>query len=423
MTRYENELRWLYSLESRGARLGLDRIRTGLRVRDNPQKALCCVHIAGTNGKGSVAAMLESVFRHAGYLTGQFCSPHLHRYVERVQVGGRPITEAFAATKLAEYRNDKRLASLTFFELTTLLGFETFQERACDVVFIETGLGGRLDSTNVIKPEVSVITNIGLEHTRVLGRSYAAIAKEKAGILKRGVPAVIGVRHLSARDSIEQVVKSVRARALWIGDDFDAVWGKTNLDVRVGSKLYHGVRLGLAGQHQKDNAACVAATAELLTNKGFRLNEVDLRSGLAKAHWPGRLEHHSGKPSFLFDAAHNAAGCASLAAYLMEHMPRGRVVLLFGAMVDKNHKAMLGSFNGLVDRFVYAVPKMRRAADPRSFARIKKGVVTKSVRDGVARARKLAGPQGLVVVAGSIFVVSEARAIVKKVRQDPLIGL
>ena len=404
-------------------KLGLGRMQEALARRGNPEKELQCVHIAGTNGKGSVGAMLESVFREAGYKTGHFCSPHLHRYVERVQVNGRPISEKYAAEKLAEYRQDEALSDLTFFEHTTLLGFETFRDEKCNLVFLETGLGGRLDSTNVVVPEVSVITNIGLDHTRILGNTYAKIAKEKAGIIKKRIPLIVGARNEAACHAIEGRALVMNAPSWWIGESFDAHWRDSSAKIQVGDFLYNDVELGLKGRHQIDNAACVVSTAHALRDLGYDWTERDLRSGLKKARWSGRLESHRGRPDFVFDAAHNKSGCETLAAHLAERAHNGNVVLLFSAMADKNHRAMLRAFDGLVSSVVYAVPKMTRASDPTLFAKIRKGVVAKNVREGVAKAKRMAGHDGLVVVAGSIFLLSEARAIVKGVRTDPPIGM
>ena len=423
MTRYAEALRWLYGLESRGIKLGLDRIAQAAEVRGHPERALRFVHIAGTNGKGSVAAMIESVLRAAGYRTGQFASPHLHRYVERVRIGGRPISEREATRRIEELRADTRLPPLSFFEYTTLLAFEAFREARCDIVALEVGLGGRLDSTNIVTPDTSVITNIGLEHQRILGDTLAKIAREKAGVLKSGVPCIVGVRGKTARRAISARAKSLGAPLKWIDGDFCSTWNGRSLSVNVGDREWTGLRLGLRGDYQGDNAACALAALTELGARGFEVSDSHIRSGLRRAKWPGRLEWHRGNPAFLFDAAHNAPGCETLAHYLDGLAFPGRVVLLFGAMRDKNHRRMLDAFEGRVDRRIYAAPEIARSERPERLAKILEGTVARSVRDGVARAKRAAGPDGLVVVAGSIFVVSEVRALVKGVRSDPPIAM
>ena len=423
MTRYQEALQWLYGLESRGIKLGLERIAEAAEVRGYPQRDLCCVHVAGTNGKGSVATMVESVLRAAGYKTGQFASPHLQRYVERVRVGGRPISEREAAARIDELHADSRLPPLSFFEYTTLLAFEAFRDAECDIVVLEVGLGGRLDSTNIVTPEVSVITNISFEHQRILGDTLAKIAREKAGVLKAGVPCVVGARGKSARRAISARASAVGAPLRWIDRDFESAWNGGLLSVRVGDQEWTGLRLGLRGDYQDDNAACALATLTELGDRGFEVSEAHIRKGLRRAKWPGRLEWHRGRPAFLFDAAHNASGCETLARYLDELEFPGKVVLLFGAMRDKDHRRMLAAFDDRVDRRIYAAPAIYRAESPARLAKIRQGAVARSTRDAVARAKRAAGQDGLVVAAGSIFLVSEVRALVKNVRTDPPIAL
>jgi dihydrofolate synthase / folylpolyglutamate synthase len=224
VTRYQEALRWLYGLGSSGIKLGLDRIVHAADVRGHPERALRYVHVAGTNGKGSVSAMIESVLRAAGYRTGQFASPHVQRYVERVRIDGRPISEREAAKRIEQLKSDTRLPPLSFFEYTTLLAFEAFRDANCDIVVLEVGLGGRLDSTNIVIPEVSVITNVSLEHQRILGDTLGKIAREKAGVLKTGVPCIVGARAKSVRRVIHARASAVGAPIRWLDRDFEGTW-------------------------------------------------------------------------------------------------------------------------------------------------------------------------------------------------------
>ena len=423
MTRYREALRWLYGLESRGIKLGLERMAQAAAQRGHPEREVQYVHVAGTNGKGSVATMVESVLRAAGYRTGQFASPHLQRYVERVRIAGRPISEREAARRIEELRADTRLPPLTFFEYTTLLAFEAFRDAHCDIVVLEVGLGGRLDSTNIVTPEVSVITNISFEHQRILGDTLPKIAREKAGVLKPDVSCVVGARGKAVRRTITARARAVGAPLRWIDRDFESAWDGRSLSVRVGKQSWAGLRLGLRGKYQGENAACALAALTELRKRGFDVSDANIREGLKRAKWPGRLEWHPGHPSFLFDAAHNAAGCETLARYLDELEFSGRVVLLFGAMRDKDHRRMLAAFDGRVDRRIYASARVYRSDSPDRFAKIRKGAVSRSVRDAVTRAQRAAGSDGLVVVAGSIFLVAEVRGLVKNVRTDPQIAM
>jgi dihydrofolate synthase/folylpolyglutamate synthase len=423
VSRYREELAWLYGLESRGIKLGLERMHEAVALRGHPERELVFIHVAGSNGKGSVATMLESTLRAAGYRTGQFSSPHLQRYVERVRVDGRPISEREAALRLRSLRTDARLPALSFFEHSTLLAFEAFRDAQCDIVLLEVGLGGRLDSTNIVTPRVSVITNISLEHQRILGETRARIAKEKAGIIKPGVPCVVGAKGREVRRAISAVARRQKAPVRWLGRDFEAAWAGRSLDVRVGTRRWDGLQLGLRGRYQGENAACVIAALWELGSSEFAVPEQALRRGLRNAKWPGRLELHKGQPSFLFDAAHNAAGCAALVSHLDSLNWPGPIVLLFAAMKDKRHDRMLAAFDGTVAQRVYVAPAIERATAPARLAELRPGTVARSVRDGLARAQRAAGPDGLVVVAGSIFLVSEVRALVKGVRTDPIIAM
>lgn len=423
MSRYHEALGWLYGLESRGIKLGLERMQTAAALRGHPERDLTVLHIAGTNGKGSVAAMCESMLRAAGYRTGQFASPHLQRYVERIQVAGRPISQAEAAHRIEDLRSDTRLPPLSFFEYTTLLAFEAFRDASCDIVVLEVGLGGRLDSTNIVDPAVCVITNISLEHQKILGDTHAKIAREKAGIIKPGIPCVVGCRGKSARRVITNRARAVGAPLSRIGRDFDAHWTGATLHVQSGEREYPGLKLGLRGHYQADNAACAIVAMEQLSRVGLHVDDTALRKGLRRAKWPGRLEWCPGEPTFLFDAAHNAAGCQTLGRYLDDLAFPGRVVLLFGAMRDKDHRRMLAAFDDHVEKRIYVASKVGRSQPAERFQALRDGTVARSVRDGIARARRAAGPGGLVVVAGSIFVVSEVRAVVKNARTDPPIAM
>ncbi len=431
---YASELRWLYGLSARGIRLELDRMRGGLAHRGHPERGLAVVHVAGTNGKGSVSSFCERMLRAAGYRTGLFTSPHLHRFVERFKVNGRPLSEGEVTQRLADQRRDaENMPPLTFFEHSALLALEAFRDHRCDVVVLEVGLGGRLDATNVVDdPVVSVVTRIAFDHVNILGNTLGAIAGEKAGILKTGRPAVLGAREPEARRVLLEVARRRRTKPWLLGRDFDGEPVPRGARIRVGDDTRE-LRLGLLGAHQAENAAISVAAMHRMRAEGWAIDEDAIATGLAKTTWPGRLElrrpprsEHGPRPRFLFDCAHNPDGCAALAEHLRT-MPRsseGRRVLLFGALADKEHEPMLASFDEIVDRRVYAVPKMPRA--PKSakvFAAIREGTVARSVREGIAKAEKLAGPDGLVVVGGSIFLVQEARAHVLGLRTDPSIGM
>ena len=431
MSGYQEALTWMYGLESRGVKLGLAPMQAALSLRGNPHDGLRYLHVAGTNGKGSVCAMTERALRAAGYRTGWFSSPHLHRYVERIRINGRPIAEAEMARRLFSLRDDPRLPQLTFFEYTTVAAFEAFREHGCDVVVLEVGLGGRLDSTNVVSPTVTVVTNIGLDHMHVLGDNIRSIAREKAGIIKARAPLVTGVRDPVAAAVMTEKVRRMGTTSWRLGRDFSITptgekRGEPVYRVDVKDASIDGLQLALAGAHQPDNAACAVAALFALRGKGMEIPDAAIRAGLSKVSWPGRLEWlpaKDGLPAFLMDAAHNPDGCRTLARELVRRAHPGRVVLLFGAMLDKEHVGMLAALDGVVDKRVYVTPPVTRAGRAAKFLKLRPGVAASSVHAGLERAKKLAGPDGLVVVGGSIHLLGEVRADLLGLRSDPPIAM
>ncbi len=449
-TRYQRALARLYALQARGIRLGATRMQTALALRGHPERGQVFVHVAGTNGKGSVSAMIEACLRAEGYKTGLYTSPHLHRYVERVRIAGRPISEREATGRIEELLRAfditdvpsvtavapavmSALPEVTFFELTTLLAIEAFRDHLCDVVVLEVGLGGRLDATNSVPTAVSVITRVARDHTNVLGNSIAGIAREKAGILRRGTPAVIGVREPNARRAIVAEAKRVGVRMAQIDRDFCATsLPDGRMRVRVGKREVAPIVLALAGAHQLDNVACAVAALDVLSRRGFPVSDRSVKRGLAKVRWPARLELLPARsrryPSFLLDAAHNEDGCAALARFLNARVgtraPHGKRVLIFGALADKDYRAMLATLAPLMQHVLICEPKVSRAASAAELIRIeKRAQPMPSVAAALKRARQLAGPGGEVVVAGSIFLVADARARLLHARTDPPIRM
>ncbi len=327
------------------------------------------------------------------------------------------------------------LPRLTFFEVSALIAFEAFRDHRCDIAVVEVGLGGRLDATNVVDdPRVSVITRIAKDHTKILGDTLTAIAHEKAGILREGVPAVIGAREPEARTAIAAELERRETDGWWIGEDFDgapvpseeraALGAPGRARVRIGEREQE-VALGLRGEFQAQNAAIAWATLERLDATGFPVPSVAIREGLASVRWPGRLEVvRDGGRQVVFDCGHNPDGCVAVGAFLERRELPGPVVLLFGAMADKDHAGMLAPFDPFVDERVYAIPRMPRAPDDASvFTAVRPGRVAGTVSEGLALAREAAGEGGTVLVAGSIFLVQAARAEVLRVRSDPPIAM
>lgn len=424
--RYEQAIRYLYALEPRGMSLGLGPMRKVLAQRGHPERACAVVHVAGTNGKGSVSAMIASVLRASGLRVGLFTSPHLHRLVERFRIDGRSIAGRELGRRVAElkvWQSQPRVAQLSFFELCTLLAFEWFRDQRCDVIVLEVGIGGRLDSTNVITPRVSVITSVALDHQDRLGSTLAQIAAEKAGIIKGRVPLVSGVREPASARVIAARARRLRAPLLRIDHDFDAVASAERYEVPFGGETLR-VKLPLRGAYQRDNLACAVAALSTLREQGFPVSARAVSRGLAAVRWPGRLELLPGAPEVLCDAAHNPAACRELAAFLAREPARyARRVLLFGVLQDKDYRHMLRLLRPHFDALVFVTPASSRALPASTLRARFEGEAFEDLALALRRAKQRAGKRGLVVAAGSIFVMSSVRALVLGVREDPKIAL
>lgn len=423
---YRQAVEYLYGLASRGMQPGLARFERALALRGNPERAVPSVLVAGTNGKGSVATMLASVLSRGGHRVGLFTSPHMHRLVERFRVDGRPVAQRVLArqvTALRSFLEQPTTPPLTFFEVTTLLAFELFRDLGCGIMVLEVGLGGRLDSTNVVTPQLSVITSIALDHTERLGPTLAHVAREKAGIIKRGVPVVSGVRDPAARRATRARARRMEAPLLELERDFGVSRRGQLHEVRVAGLVFSRLRLSLRGDYQADNLACaVAALTQLPTR--FRPDETNLRRGLSSVRWPGRLELLAGAPCVLCDAAHNPHAAEALARHLsgLKATFRRRV-LLYGAMRDKDHAQMIALLAPQVDALVFTSVPLSRAATARALAQRYGGVAREAPEQALGLAQKLAGRNGLVVACGSIFVMAAVRARVLGLRADPPIAL
>lgn len=423
---YREAMSYLYALAPRGMELGLARMERALALRGHPERGVPAVHVAGTNGKGSVATSVASVLSSAGYKVGLFTSPHLHRLVERFRIGGRPIGERTFARKVSALRpflEHPDTPRLTFFEVATLLAFELFRDAGCDVMVLEVGLGGRYDSTNVVTPLVSVITSIALDHTDRLGPTFAHVAREKAGIIKARVPVISGVREPSARRVIAARAKRLGAPLTRIDREFSVRSEGATYEVHVGEQRLVRLRTPLVGTFQRDNLACAVA-ALIALRAHFHIDDRAIRRGLARVRWPGRLELIAGAPSVLLDAAHNVHAAAALAEQLTSLLPRyPRAVLVFGAMRDKDHAGMLARLGPLFAHRLFTEAKTARAAPAVELAHAYGGEALSTPEKALSRARKLAGKRGLIVVCGSIFVMAAARARLLGLRADPPIAL
>ena len=404
---YSDSVQFLYALgnEIKTARLGLGRIRALLSALGNPERVYRVVHVAGTNGKGSTCAMIEAGLRAAGVRTGLFTSPHLVEPTERIQIDGRPVTpEQFCRA----FETVRRVAESldadgppTYFETVTAMGFWLFRESGVETAVVEVGLGGRLDATNVVAPALTVITPIDFDHEVFLGNTIEAIAGEKAGILKPGVPAVFARQRPEAGAVIEARaaelgIRVKRAAEFQIGD----LDGDLEIDAR-GSR-FRGVECPLPGEHQVDNAVTAILALEELGAPP---------QGIAETRWPGRLEYVAPNPDILLDGAHNPAGARALARYLERFCPHRKRWLVYGAMRDKSVEEIAGILFPLADELILTAPVSARALRPEALAQIAgRGQISPTVKDALDLVRGQADSEDLVVITGSLFLVGEARS-------------
>ncbi|MEK6851289.1 MAG: folylpolyglutamate synthase/dihydrofolate synthase family protein [Candidatus Thermoplasmatota archaeon] len=416
---YEVLLKELYGLERFGIKLGLDVIRDLLARLGNPQEAFPAIHVTGTNGKGSVCAYLASIFRAAGHRVGLYTSPHLVKFNERIRVDGRMIADEDVARLYAETKphTAKMAASSetnqpTFFETTTAMAFRYFAERRVDVAVVEVGMGGRMDATNVLRPDACAITRIGLEHTENLGRTVERIAKEKSGILKEGVPAVtvdqpalavIRARAEELACPLTVVGRDVRYSRLGFDLDGQDVLFEDGVTLRA--------RILLLGSFQPENAAVAFATA-LAVREKWKLTKGVIEEGLGAARWPGRLQVVRREPTVIVDGAHNAPAAAALAESLQELFPGQKLTFVVGVLNDKDLAAIADSLGPLAARVVATKAKTPRAFEPGEIRKAFEAYAPVDgvpvLKDAVTRAIGSAAPEDVIVVTGSIYVAGEA---------------
>ena len=438
---YQDALAFLYgrlNYERTGmpripAELRLGRMRRLLRRLGDPQDSLKIVHVAGTKGKGSIAAMIAAALSASGVRTGLFSSPHLHRLEERFRVDGveatpddlislveavRPAVEHFDSN-VTHHRH----RGPTFFEITTAMGLLHFARRDTGAVLLEVGLGGRLDSTNCVRPEVSVITSISFDHTKQLGTTLGAIATEKAGILKRGGLAVSGVESGEARSAIRRVAKLRKARLIEVDVDFSyecqlpdrPLLKPTPCRVRVvtSKRRWGPIDLPLLGPHQARNAAVALATIDALADRGFSVESEHVERGWASLDWPARVEVLGRSPWIVIDGAHNVASAEALAEALQTCFPEATRTLVFGTTRDKDLPGQLRALLPLFDRVIATrYVENPRSVPPEEVAALIMDCPVEtatSPREALAMARERTPEGGMIVVTGSLFLAAETR--------------
>ena len=425
-----NELSYLYSLQQFGIKLGLSNIKELCAILDNPQDKIKTVHIGGTNGKGSTAAIISTILQKAGYRTGLYTSPHLTDFTERIRINNVPISEERSSALIMHIREsirDKEIAP-TFFEFTTALALLYFAEEFVDIAIMEVGMGGRLDATNIIVPLLSVITNIEYDHTEYLGKSLEEIAGEKCGIIKQCVPLISSERRPGIFSVIEEMAKGAGSQTYLYGRDF------VSEPVEIGrnqSKFFYSGRnykrlfleTALLGRHQMFNMGIALYAAELLSEMGFDLTEQDLRAGVRDVAWPGRLETLDSLPRFLLDGAHNHAASVVLREFIEDVVKSDRhinkIVLIFGALKDKDVSSILQELIPCVADIILTKPDTERGMPVEVLQEVveksgRNSYAVRTLSEAISIANNITSASDIILITGSLYLVGEARTLLSR---------
>jgi dihydrofolate synthase/folylpolyglutamate synthase len=434
---YDEIQAYLDRLQMHKIKLGLDAMLSFLATVDRPEKKLKFVHVAGTNGKGSVCASLSEILTHAGYRVGVYTSPHLSSVRERFRIGSQYIREEEFADLGTRICGILGQVQITYFEFTTALGLLWFSESDVDLVLLETGMGGRLDATNIVTPLISVITSISMDHEAYLGNSLTAVAGEKAGIIKEGVPVVSGATHPEAAAVIRRVSDEKKTPLFCLGQDFDYSETDDKIWRWRGGEAFGGQQIeGLESVHlslvHRENAALAIAALKLLEPIGFKASLEDMRKGLTAVKWPGRMEYFEQPLSpdrirgngadkkvkicrYLLDGAHNLDGVNNLAKTLRLKFSYEKLIFIWGAMADKDLAGTLALIAPLADHLVFTQPDGERSASVeyiQSYLPDKKNIDVSCISDGVdalALAQEKATDKDLIVIGGSLYLVGAMR--------------
>ncbi len=415
MDSYSRTLTWIYNLRGGIIDLRLDRMEGALSLFNHPERTFRSFHIAGTNGKGSTAAMIHRILSLAGYRVGLYTSPHLVSFSERIRFGDEEITpdEVMALTDEIRERTVTADIPLTFFEFVTVMAFLYFARKVVDVAVVEVGLGGRLDATNLVKPVVSVITTISKDHEEYLGSDLVSIAREKGGIIKDEIPVICGLLPSEAAVAIEEIARSKGSpcRILERNFIFNLKSGGS-FDYKGADWYFKDLLVSLRGKHQRQNAAVALAALEA-AGPQFIVNESAVRRGLQTVSWPGRLEVLLERPTVILDGAHNGEGIKALIDEIPNLRGQGQVWMLFAAMEDKDWRLMLDGLTAVVDEIVLTRVGMQRSADPRQLATHLSGRIPHCVIEDSRSALDFlidkARPDDVILVAGSLYLLGEIR--------------
>ncbi|MCQ6278276.1 folylpolyglutamate synthase/dihydrofolate synthase family protein [Bacillus sp. EB600] len=424
---YEEVLDWIHARLKLGIKPGLKRMEWMMEKLANPERELKAVHIGGTNGKGSTVTFLRSILQAGGYTVGTFTSPYIEQFNERISVNGKPISDAEllqlanVIRPLADELDGTELGGPTEFEVITAMAFYYFAKmHPVDIVIFEVGLGGRFDSTNIIQPMLSIITNIGLDHVNILGHTYEEIAFEKAGIIKQSTPVFTAVKRPDALGVIEKQAKKMEAPLFKINKDF-TVENHTSLpkgerfSLKLSSGTLEEIEISMIGEHQTENAA-LAVMAALYLNEHhlYKLDEGEIKTGLTSAYWPGRFEVVSENPLVVLDGAHNDEGITALVHELNQRYHDREIHIIFCAMKDKKLDKMIGKLDEVADKITFVSFEFPRAASAETLFNISKAANKFANEDWQSVIRKEINnlsADSILVITGSLYFISEVKSV------------
>ncbi|KAA3597947.1 MAG: bifunctional folylpolyglutamate synthase/dihydrofolate synthase [Calditrichaeota bacterium] len=412
---FAETINFLYSLFKFGIKLGLKNIQTILEELENPETNFKTIHIAGTNGKGSTGAMLQSIFRVSGYKTGFFTSPHLIDFRERIRINGKPIPQKDVIEFVNRMQNSILKNKCTFFETTTAMAFDYFAKENVDVAIIETGLGGTYDSTNVIYPELSLITDIGFDHKEILGETLVQIAKEKAGIIKNNIPLITSNTNKEILDVLQEV--AIEKNAELISSEQNSTLELINdnsnnleLNYSLGEEKINGIKMPFLGNHQQKNAKLAITSAMFLSKRFDKISKEAIRNGIQNTIWLGRFTIIEENPKMILDVTHNPDGMKVFVETLQKYFPTSKAFCVIGMASNKDIKTCFGILEGNFEKFVCVTPNVEKVLEAKELVKFapKNSIASTTVEKGIELAKSLTTNEDIICVIGSHFTVGEA---------------
>ena len=419
---YKQALNYLYGLQKYGVKFGLSKTSNIMKKMGNPHKRQNYIHIAGTNGKGSVSAMVESVLMKSGLKVGFYSSPHLVRFTERFRINRKEISKKKVVELTEEIKSIINPAEPpTYFEATTAMAMAYFARENTDIAIMEVGMGGRLDATNIIKPLVSAITNISLEHQSFLGNTLVEIAGEKAGIIKKGVNTIAAATQPKVSGIFREICAERKAPFFQIGKDIRYRNSENGFNYYGLNRKIRNINLLLKGEFQHRNTTLAIGILELLEKKGYKFEDKNIKNGVEETTWTGRIQVLSEKPLLVVDGAHNPGAAQVLVKAVKNDFSYKRLILVLGVMMDKDISSIVKEIAGMADHVICSSPEYFRSASPEELHRVvskysKKTEIIKSLPDAIFKAGKIAKPDDMILVTGSLFTVGEALTAIDPIK-------